>query len=190
VVRCIDIAALTAAAILRRNPVAEIIPFAHVVVRIELNPRDSVMTNARKLAAIGGGGTNCSAPLALLNERKASGTLVVLISDNESWVDGRDGGRGTATLREWNAFKARNPDARLACIDIQPNRTTQAQERTDILNVGGFSDQVFRVLSAFVSEGLDPSHWVGMIERTDIEDDAASPEGEARVDGPGGEETG
>ena len=32
---------------------------------------------------------------------------------------------------------------KLICIDLQPNTTTQAPERSDILNVGGFSDAVF-----------------------------------------------
>ena len=61
-VRCIDIAALVAAAVLRNNPRAELIPFESDVVRVDLNPRDSVMTNARRLASLPCGGTNCSAP--------------------------------------------------------------------------------------------------------------------------------
>jgi 60 kDa SS-A/Ro ribonucleoprotein len=47
------------------------------------------MSNAEKLASIGGGGTNCAAPLAQLNARKAIADLVVLVSDNESWVDSK-----------------------------------------------------------------------------------------------------
>ena len=62
------------------------------------------MTNAAQLASVGGGGTSVSAPLALLNARTANGDLVVVISDNESWVDAACG-RGTATLQEWNVFK-------------------------------------------------------------------------------------
>ena len=38
------------------------------------------------------------------------------------------------------------------CIDIQPYGTAQAPERDDILNVGGFSDAVFKVVSAFLSD--------------------------------------
>jgi 60 kDa SS-A/Ro ribonucleoprotein len=97
-VRCIDVAALVAAAVLRKNPRVEVLPFECDVVKVNLNSRDSVMTNAAKLAAVGGGGTNCSAPLALLNRRKANGDLVIFISDYESWVDA-GGGRGTATMR-------------------------------------------------------------------------------------------
>jgi 60 kDa SS-A/Ro ribonucleoprotein len=162
-VRCIDVAALVAAAVLRKNPRAEVLPFECDVVEVKLNSRDSVMTNATRLAAIGGGGTNCSAPLALLNRHKAKGDLVVSISDYESWVDA-GGGRGTATMREWNVFKERNPNARLACIDVQPYRTVQAVEREDILNVGGFSDQVFAVISEFARGELNANHLVGLIE--------------------------
>ena len=162
-VRCIDVAGVVAAAVMRKNPRAEVLPFEHEVVKVQLNGRDSVMTNASRLASVGGGGTNCSAPLALLNRRKAKGDLVIFVSDNESWVDaGR--GRGTATMREWNVFKQRNPGARLACIDVQPYGTVQAAEREDILNVGGFSDQVFDVISTFARGELNADHWTGVIE--------------------------
>ena len=46
----------------------------------------------------------------------------------------------------------RNPKARLVCIDLQPYSTTQAPERDDILNVGGFSDAVFNVVSSFFAD--------------------------------------
>ena len=51
-VRCIDVAALVAAAFLRRNTTAEVIPFSDDVVKMprRLNPLDSVMTNAELLA--------------------------------------------------------------------------------------------------------------------------------------------
>jgi len=166
-VRCIDVAALVAAAITRKNPSAEVLPFEDRVVTVRLNSRDSVMSNAEKLASIGGGGTNCSAPMVALNARKAVGDLVVFISDNQSWVDA-GGGRGTATMREWQAFKKRNPKARLVCVDLQPYGTTQATEREDILNIGGFSDQVFEVIREFAAGRLNADHWVGVIESVEL----------------------
>ena len=108
-----------------------------------------------------------SAPIALLNRRKAVGDLVIVVSDNESWVDA-SAGRGTATMSEWSEFRARNPRARLVLIDLQPYGTTQASEREDILNVGGFSDQVFRVLGDFAAGRLDGDHWVGQIQAVPI----------------------
>jgi 60 kDa SS-A/Ro ribonucleoprotein len=166
-VRCIDVAALVAASILRKNPAARVLPFEQAVVQLSLNARDSVMTNAQALAKIGGGGTNCSAPLALLNKERASVDLVILVSDNESWVDANRRG-ATQTVREWELLKARNPQARLVCIDIQPGATTQAAERADILNVGGFSDAVFTMVASFAGGKAGADHWVGEIDKISL----------------------
>jgi 60 kDa SS-A/Ro ribonucleoprotein len=169
-VRCIDIAALVAAAVLRKNQRAEVIPFESDVVKIRLNPRDSVMTNAEKLASLPCGGTNCSAPLTYLNRKRARGDLVIYVSDNESWVDspwyGRFGGGATETMRQWADFKRRTPGAKMVCIDIQPYATTQAKERDDVVNVGGFSDQVFNLIADVARRGSSRDYWVSQIEAT------------------------
>jgi 60 kDa SS-A/Ro ribonucleoprotein len=151
------------AAIVRQNRSAEVLPFEDAVVPMDLSWRDSIVTNAERLASIGGGGTCVSAPLAQLNARKAKGDLVVVVSDNESWIDATVA-RGTATMQEWSAFRSRNPNARLVLIDLQPYGTTQATGRDDILNVGGFSDHVFEVVSEFTAGRLRGDHWVRAIE--------------------------
>jgi len=168
-VSCLDVAALVAATLLRKNPTAEVIPFSDHIVEARLNPRDSVMTNAKILSELPSGGTNCSAPLKELNRRKSKGDVIIYVSDNESWVDTkRTWNSGTETMRQWNEFKSRNGGAKLVCIDIQPNAHTQAQERRDILNVGGFSDQVFSLVSEFAGGNLDDGHWVGVIEKLEL----------------------
>jgi 60 kDa SS-A/Ro ribonucleoprotein len=53
-----------------------VLPFEESVVALRLSPRDSVMTNAERLASVGGGGTCVSAPLAQLNARKAKVDLI------------------------------------------------------------------------------------------------------------------
>lgn len=168
--RCIDVAALVAAAILRQNPMAEVIPFENEVVKVKLNTMDSIFTNGDKLASVGGGGTNCSAPLVLLNKRKAMGDLVVYVSDNQSWVDTRvqAGVTPTETMNQWQIFKKRNPKARMVCIDLQPYATTQTEERDDIIHVGGFSDQVFTLLADVASGATDKDFWVKTIEAISI----------------------
>ncbi|WP_296951407.1 RNA-binding protein [uncultured Massilia sp.] len=163
-VRCIDVAALVAAALARRNPDTVMLPFARRVVEVALERDATVMRNAEVLAGIGGGGTDCSAPLAWLNRRKVDAELVVFVSDNASWIDAARGAGATATLREWRRFKERNPQAKLACIDVTPYGTTQAPEAPDVLNVGGFSDAVFDILAAFAAGRLGAGHWVGEIE--------------------------
>ena len=166
--RCIDIAALVSAAMLRTNPKARVIPFERITVNVQLNPRDSVMTNAEKLANIGGGGTACSAPLAMLNREKADVDLVVIVSDNESWADLGQWGGKTGLMKEWDILKQRCPEAKLVCLDIQPYTTAQAQNRHDILNIGGFSDQVFTLIGSFAEQGMGADFWVEEIEKTEL----------------------
>lgn len=169
-VRCIDVAALIAAAVLRRNSNARVMPFEQKVVALNLDPHASVAANAARLAAIGGGGTNVSAPLALLNQEKAKVDMVVIVSDNESWVDASRplslGGRATATMVEWNKLKARNPGAKLICIDIQPYATTQAKDSKDIMNVGGFTDAVFDAMARFAKG--ETRDWVSIVSATEV----------------------
>jgi 60 kDa SS-A/Ro ribonucleoprotein len=81
---------------------------------------------------------------------------------------GHWGGSATETMKQWNAFKSRNTNAKLVCIDIQPYAHTQAQERRDILNVGGFSDQVFTLVSEFAAGNLEDGHWAGVIEKVEV----------------------
>lgn len=166
---CRHVAALVSACVLRTNRDAGVIPFAHCLYdnTIRLNPRDSIMTNAEKLASLPGGGTNCSLPLKQLNDRSASGDLLIYVSDNESWMDRQYGG-STGTMSEFLKFKKRNPKAKMVCIDIVANTTSQARESKDILNVGGFSDVVFDVISDFAKHGSDAESWVETIEGTEI----------------------
>ena len=163
-VRCIDVAALVAAAFMRTNPRTGVIAFHDRVQPCVLDPRDLVMTNATALAKLPSGGTDCAEPLRELNRRKAKGNLVVFVSDNQSWIDTtRRWNPGTNVMEQWAQYKRRNPRAKLVCIDVQPYATSQAPDRADILNVGGFSDAVFDVIAAFVADTLTPGHWASEI---------------------------
>ncbi len=163
-IRCVDAAGLMASCILRKNPAAAVIPFECHVCNMRLNPRDSIMTNAQKLASLCGGGTDCSAAMKYIFQKKLRPDVVIFISDNESWMDaeGRRWGN-TATLDYWDKIRVQNPTAKLINIDIQPYGTVQAPDRADIANVGGFSDAVFDFVAGFAAEsGAD--HWTDVIE--------------------------
>jgi len=169
-VSCVDVAGLFASAIVRKNRSAEIWTFSSNAKRVQINPRDTVMTNTQKLARAGGG-TNISAPLRDLNAARAKGDAVIYISDYESWIDSGSNYRyyGTGLQDEWQTFKKRNRNARLICMDLTPRANSQAVEREDILQVGGFSDQVFNVIANFVEHGHGSDHWVNEIEATEID---------------------
>ncbi|HET6495161.1 MAG TPA: RNA-binding protein [Thermoleophilia bacterium] len=171
---CVDVAALFGSVMLRRNPGSTILPVdTEVHTECVCNPRDSVMTNADKILRFGGGGTDLSAALRHLNAKGATGGLIVMVSDNESWVT-RGGSRhhyygGTSVMEEFRDYQRRNPGAKMVCIDVQPYSTTQAPDApNEIMNVGGFSDAVFKQIATFLQGGMDPSLWVGEIEKIDL----------------------
>ena len=87
---------------------------------------------------------------------------MILVSDNESWLRNHTSG-ATETLRQWQQFKQRNRKARLVCVDLAPHASSQAPESDDILNIGGFSDDVFRLLASFAAGQMQPQHWVDEI---------------------------
>ncbi len=166
--RCIDVAALIASSFLRKNPANTVVlPFDTKVHTTNFNPLDSVMTNAQTLARFGGGGTDCSLPLAKLNKENAKGDLVIYISDNESHND-RGYGHRTGLMAEWTKFKNRNPNAKLVCIDIQPYATSQVPDGDNRLNIGGFSDSVYNIIDVFYKLGNDKDLWVRAIEQMDV----------------------
>jgi 60 kDa SS-A/Ro ribonucleoprotein len=162
--RVIDVAALFASAILRKNRSAEVIPFDTQVHPHRMNSRDSIMTNAKLLASFGGGGTDCASAIRYLNDKGAKGDFLMMISDNESWFNNKTYGRGTGMANEWSTFKKRNPNAKLVCLDVQPSATTQVNTQTDVLNLGGFNDSVFEVIAKFFEMGTDKDLWVSTIE--------------------------
>ncbi len=166
VISCAQAAAVLTAAVLRKNRDAAVLPFSTGVHNLALNPRDSIMTISKQIGALRGSGTACSAPLATLNNAMYGADLVIYASDYESWHD-RSGSDpvGTSLMHQWAKFKVRNPKAKLVCIDLAPNTTSQASSAMDRLNVGGFSDAVFDVIESFVKQG-DENHWMRVIEES------------------------
>ncbi|MCS7304690.1 MAG: TROVE domain-containing protein [Thermoguttaceae bacterium] len=180
--RCVDMAALFAVALLRRNPDSIIIPFDTKAYQVKVDPDDSILSLAERLAQYGGGGTNCSLPLLVANTHYQNRRLVgcILVSDTESWVGvGRED--SPAVMTEWENFRKiqrahgiQNP--KLICINLQPYTTTQASDRTDILNIAGFSDAVFEVVSAFLAD--DQARFVREVEAIDLDRPLQLPEEE------------
>jgi len=173
-VTCVDVAALVAATVMRKNPLAVVIPVDTRVHSSDmLNPRDSIMTNADKLRRLGGGGTDLGAAMRFIETSKAAPDLVIMVSDNESWYNPTGSSRGfyrqgTGTQESWQRIRARNPNAKMVCIDIQTTGSTQALDGQGVMNIGGFSDTIWTTIARFVSnEG--PETWVKEINSVDLD---------------------
>ena len=179
--RCVDVAALFAAAVLRRNPESVVVPFDTRAYEAKFDPQDTILRLAERLAKYGGGGTDCSLPLREANTkyRDREFVAVVLVSDYESWVyggrpfaAGHDGATGVMT--QWQDFvknQLRLQGAgmfgpKLICINLQPYTTAQAPERSDVLNIGGFGDAVFNVLASFLAS--DAARFVAEVESVEL----------------------
>jgi 60 kDa SS-A/Ro ribonucleoprotein len=170
--RCVDVAALFAAAILRRNPDSVVVPFDTQAYHVRIDPADSILSLSERLAKYGGGGTDCSIPLRAANTKHGKQPFAgcVLVSDMESWVGGGRYG-STGVMTEWQKFVKNQKslgvhDPKLVCIDIQHYGTTQAPERDDILNIGGFSDAVFNVIASFL--GNNAERFVAEVESIEL----------------------
>ena len=176
-VSCVDVAALIGATVMRKNPLAIVIPVDTQVHTTDyINPRDSIMTNAERLAKLGGGGTRLGAAMQFIETSKQAPDLIIMVSDNESWYNpsGRMAYQGTETQASWNRIRAKNPNAKMVCIDIVANTTTQAVDGHGVMNIAGFSDQVWNTIARFVSnEG--PDVWVEEIKSVDLDVSASTP---------------
>jgi len=165
-VRCVDVAGLVAACVLANNPGAMVLPFNDSVQSWQWKNK-GVWSTAKALADLLGGGTNITAPLVELERRDLAPDLVIIVSDNQSWLDASQSG-STRALRQWNVLKERNPQAKLVCIDLQPYTNSQLPEQKDVLNIGGFSDQVFEMIAAFAEGKMQKGHWVQRIEEMQL----------------------
>jgi len=78
------------------------------------------------------------------------------------------------SLTEWQEFVknqvrlsgGNTNGPKLVCINIQPYGSTQAPERSDILNIGGFSDAVFNVVASYL--GDDANRFVAEVESIEL----------------------
>jgi len=166
---CADAAGLFAAAMLKTNPDAITMPFNTCVIDRTIDPGDTILSITKQLSG-SGGGTNCAAPIQKAQEFDCPLTGIVIVSDNESWYRNQ-GGRGSSVVEAWRDFiniqRGRfHTKPRLVCIDIAPGGTVQCPDRDDVLNVGGFSDSVFQVVSQFLNG--DTENFVSTIEAIEL----------------------
>jgi 60 kDa SS-A/Ro ribonucleoprotein len=183
-VTCVDVAALVAATLMRKNPLTVVVPVDTQVHRTDmLNPRDSIVSNADKLRKLGGGGTDLGAAMRFIESSKLPPDLIIMVSDNESWFNPAGSahyyGRGTGTAEVWSRIRARNPKAKMVCIDISTNNTTQVLDGHGVMNIGGFDDNMWTVISRFVN-GEGPETWIEQIKSIDLNagrgDESESPD--------------
>lgn len=165
--RCVDVAGLMAAAILNRHPGAIVLPFNDQV-RPWSRVTGGVLPTAAALAALLNGGTRIAAPLEMLVRQGFAPDNIIVLSDNQSWMRHSEG-RDTEAMNYWRRLQRANPQARMVCVDLQPYSNTQLRSDARVLNVGGFSDDVFNVIAEFSAGRHRAEHWVSRIEQVRLD---------------------
>lgn len=178
IIRVVEAASLIGCSLLRSNKTATLIGFdcaqwsgmrggdmPGVYPMNHLNPFDSVMTNVSKMNA-GGGGTDCSLPFQYLIKNNKRVDNIIVLSDYESWTSTWNGGVNCApACAAWKTYSRKNPRAKLACVDLQPQNTNQVPDQPGrVINIGGWNDPMFRTLDEFFNRDSNVD-FVGIIER-------------------------
>ncbi|MDT8924691.1 TROVE domain-containing protein [Pseudomonas taiwanensis] len=160
-VSCLDAAALIGAALRAKNRSAKILAFEYGCREVAVPQDCKVMTIAQKIKAYHGGGTNCGSVIQYMLDHGIKANNLILVSDNESWADGYRSDLSTL----WAKYKREcAPEARMINLDITPNQYSVNAKRADTLMVGGFSDDVFSVMKAFLAGDADQVDAVKAVE--------------------------
>lgn len=169
-VRHIDIAAVFAAALKFHNPEAEIVLFNSHARDYIVNSGTTLLQLANDISRLANGGTDCGAALKHIYDKgRYSGMPdnIIIISDNQSWL-GFNKGHKTTTQRIFDNIRQINPRAKMVNIDIAPISSSQTSPSEHVLNIGGFNDTVFKIVSDFFESKGDKSFWVNKIKTIEI----------------------
>jgi 60 kDa SS-A/Ro ribonucleoprotein len=120
---------------------------------IEVNPNATVIQVAKMLYNEWGGGTDMSAPVRWLIQKRQHIDTLIIITDSEEW--------GSPWLAEWKVYLSKiNPRARAILLRVDPYPTNPfphaAAEQYNITQIYGWSDVVFKILlpSAQITEEI------------------------------------
>ena len=153
-------ASALAAGMVYKNKDATLIAVDTSVHHPSYDPDGSVIGIAKVLSQYRGGGTDLGAGLRYFHGKPVD--VVVIFSDNESWY--RDtlsyGGyysTRSSYVEAWKQIRKQNPNAKLICVDLTPSTTTQAPDSRalGVINIGGFSDAIFDVATAWGTGMVD-----------------------------------
>lgn len=160
-ITCVEIASMFAASIARRCKHSVILPFDTQIHDSIENSNMSILTLADKLSKYGGGGTDIPLVLRYIQEKNIKFDNLVIVSDNESWVDRSYG--YPLFSETWNSM---NKGKKLVSLDLKPSSYSNANnKRTNNMFVSGFNDSVFTVISRFFEGQQD---FVSVIEKVKI----------------------
>ncbi len=136
------VAGVFTAALWKANPTATVLPFGTAVHQIRASSSDSILTVARAIQGIGGGGTDLAAPVEWLTAHRRAVDVLVGLTDSEDWA-----GRGF--LAAWTEYRRTlAPKAQAVLVQLIPNQAHVAPtNHPGVRYVFGWSDAVLRYVA-------------------------------------------
>ncbi|HYT44451.1 MAG TPA: TROVE domain-containing protein, partial [Methylomirabilota bacterium] len=146
--RCIDIAAIFSATMLKKNEDAQVFPFSTVLKPFNLSRRDSLMTITNTLARLGGGGTNVALPIQHLLANRIKVDNFIGITDNEDWA-------GPGFLVTWRQYlRTVNPNAKAFLLHTSPYKDAVApKSEPNVFFFYGWSDKILPFIAMTANGG-------------------------------------
>jgi 60 kDa SS-A/Ro ribonucleoprotein len=141
-----QIAAAVGIFVARTEPYSEFRAFSFNLVNVGITENDSLATVVKKMAAKGGGGTNCAAPMEhALKTKGADFDTFVVITDNETWAGSRHPDQALRRYRQHIGH-----DAKLAVLATEATPFTIADPNDPgMMDFVGFDSNAPRVLADF-----------------------------------------
>lgn len=140
--------AVFAAALMRAND-ADVILYDTAIHEVTVSSRSTVLDFAEKLVqSARGGGTQTSLVFGYANQKRKKYDRIVIISDNESWVESSWGGRGSvqSAYEQYKTNTGENPW--VYAIDIQGYGTTDLQKSSRVFHLTGWSERLLDFIAA------------------------------------------
>jgi len=178
---CLDVACLFGAVVYKGNPDSKVTAFSERLYHPTLNSRDSLATIAKKIKGTGfHGATNWDAAIHWALQEGVKFDAIMWFSDMEANLDSMrapakhgywyDAGSTSAQKLLAEYRRRVNPDVKIITVNLAANEGhAQVEGKFDpnVLQIAGFSDRVFEVISTFV-EGGEPGHWVRVINDIEV----------------------
>lgn len=162
-VTSLQAASVVSASLLRKNSNVELIPFSNRISKTDIDYNKSILEIAQDLGKIPSGGTNCSLPIRYLIDNKLESDICIMLSDYESNL-----GESKGTYRAWNEYQ-KVSQSMLFCIDFVPNRAVEVPNSDNVINISGFSDNIWNNMRNYLNSFKGESTWESQINSISLE---------------------
>jgi 60 kDa SS-A/Ro ribonucleoprotein len=156
---CSEVAALFGACFAKNIHSPRIFSFDTGIREHNVSVTDDPLAFARGFK--GGGGTDTKLALTTVLNMPVIPDFIYLVSDNEGWVGE---GRYTNSNELMKKIIKMNPNIKIVLHNLVPGTTTPKSSNKNVMNIGGFTNEIFENIVAFVNNENSVTKMIQEIE--------------------------